>query len=122
MKSFKLLDFWISCGIIFCFTVLSFGLSGIYYFFGCFVIGCWQMFSMLVHGFNRCFTIKGGKRYYYHFMTAGILLLWIPGIVFQIRSFAYPIVFICSLMSVYYTWICYDEVFNKMQRPLALLK
>jgi hypothetical protein len=40
-------------------------------------------------------------------------LLWIVMI---------TLLFAAPFMAIYYTWLCYDEVYVKMQRPLAALK
>jgi hypothetical protein len=74
MKQFKIIDFWVSAGLIISFTITSVieGFDNFltnYFFVGYFVVGGWQVFSMLVHAFNHWFTIKKSTRYFYHWIT-----------------------------------------------------
>ena len=119
MKRFKLIDFWINIGLIISTVTISI-LKGEENFFhnsflmGYFIVGGWQVISMLVHVYNRCFTKKWGARYIYHWV-AFIAVITIPG------SF-WILLYIAPFMAAYYTYVCYRETFVKMQRPIALLK
>jgi hypothetical protein len=120
MKRFKIIDFWISVGLMISFTIIS-SIEGFdnflsnYFLAGYFFVGGWQVISMIVHTIEKCFTYKGGSRYVYHWATF-ISLITMPLGSVWILLFAAPV------MAVYYTWICHEEVYIKMQRPLALLK
>lgn len=124
MKQFKLYDTWISIGLIIGFTLFSLVKLDYTFLIGYCVIGGWQLISMVVHGLNRWFVQKGSARYRYHYMVAIIVLLSLVGLL------AYPLLmivlfvllFAAPVMAVYYTWLCYREVYVKMQRPLAILK
>lgn len=115
MKTFKLVDFWVSAGLILVFAVLSVFKHDETFMVGYFVVGTWQVISMLVHVFTKTFTHRPGARYAYNWITL-ISVVTMPLGSFWILLFTAP------FMAVYYTWICYREVFVKMQRPLSVLK
>ena len=113
MKSFKTYDLWISVGLIFSFTILSI-IDTPVLFAGYFIVGGWQVISMLVHAYNRCFTNRWGARYIYHWITF-IAVVTMPG------SF-WALLYVAPFMALYYVYLCYNEVYVKMKRPLDLLK
>ena len=115
MKKFKLYDAWISAILIIGFTVASFINQDHTFIIGYFVVGGWQVISMLVHVFTRTFTTRGGPRFVYHWIT------FISLVTFPFGSF-WILLFTAPFMAIYYTWICYGEVRKMYQRPLALLK
>ena len=115
MKKFKTIDMWISIGLIAGFAIASLINQDYTFITGYFVVGGWQVISMIVHAVDRCFTEKTGARYIYHWITF-ISLVTMP-----IGSF-WILLFTAPFMAVYYTWLCYNEVYIKMQRPLAQLK
>jgi len=119
MKKFKVIDFWISAGLIIASAIIGI-LEGFedflsnYFLMGYFVVGAWQVISMLVHAFYKCFTKRGGARYIYHWITF-ISVVTMPG------SF-WVLLYIAPFMAVYYAGLCYAEVRKMNQRPLDLLK
>lgn len=115
MKTFKLADFWVSAGLIIVFTVLSIFKQDYTFIVGYFVVGAWQVISMLVHVFTHTFTYRPGARYAYQWITL-IAVATLPLGSFWILFFTAP------FMAIYYTWLCYHEVYVKMQRPLSVLK
>lgn len=113
MKKIKEIDFWVSVGLIILFTILYLATTdAAYALAGYFVIGSWQVISMIVHAWNHWFTT--GTRLYYHW-TVFISLAGFP-------LTCVVLLFIAPLMAVFYATICYREVYIKMKRPLALLK
>ena len=124
MKKFKVYDLWINIILIFGFTI--FGLIKFDYSFliGYCVVGAWQIISMFIHGHYRWFSQKAGRRFIYHnivfviflLITFGFLILPLLYFILLILLFAAP------FMAVYYTLMCYNEVYVKMQRPISLLK
>ena len=120
MKTFKIIDLWVSTGLIISFTIITI-LEGFedflsnHFLTGYFVVGAWQGISMLAHAFTKCFTHKWSARYIYHWITF-ISVVTMPAGSFWILLFTAP------FMAVYYTGLCYTEVRKMHQRPLALLK
>jgi len=119
MKQFKIIDFWINIGLILSSVIISFlekseDFLHNGFLLGYFIVGGWQVISMLAHAYNRCFTSRWGARYIYHWITF-IAVITMPGS-FWVLLYAAP------FMAIYYTYLCYKEVYIKMQRPLALLK
>lgn len=120
MKAFKLVDFWVSAGLIIACTTISViegwgDFLNNSFLAGYFIVGTWQVISMLVHVFTRTFTHAWGARSIYHWITL-LALITMPVGSFWILLFTAP------FMAVYYTWLCYREVYVKMQRPLSVLK
>ncbi len=115
MRKFKKIDAWISIILITGFAIATIIFKGYTFLIGYFVVGGWQVISMLVHGFKHSFTKKWNKRYVYHWITF-ISLITMPLGSFFILLFAAPI------MAVYYAWLCSDEVRKMNERPLAVLK
>ena len=115
MKQFKVIDFWISSILIAGFLVASMINRDFTFLAGHIIVGAWQVISMIVHAATQCFTYKSGARYWYHWITL-IFLLTMPVGSFWILLFTAP------FMAIYYTCLCYNETYVKMQRPLAVLK
>ena len=115
MKKFKTIDFFISTMLITAFTIYCLIKRDESFFIAYFVVGGWQVISMLVHVFNGCFIYKGGSRYIYHWITLVSIITMPIGSI-------WILLFTAPFMAIYYTWLCYHEVYVKMQRPLALLK
>lgn len=115
MKKFKKIDLFINITLIIVFTVYWIIKQDSSFFLAYFVVGGWQVISMLIHVFNKCFTYKRGSRYIYHWVTF-VSLATMP-----LGSY-WILLYIAPFMAIYYTYLCYHEVYVKMQRPLAVLK
>lgn len=115
MQKFKMIDFWVSCVLIAGFAIASLINQDYTFIIGYIVVGSWQVISMITHLATGTFIYKGGQRYIYNWVTL-IALVTLP-----VGSF-WVLLFIAPVMALYYTQICYVEVFIKMKRPLALLK
>ncbi len=124
MKKFKQMDAWISIILIIVFTMLSLIRLDDTFLIGYFVVGGWQVISMIIHAVNGWFCEKGSKRYRYHWIVGITLLTVLLGLGIYPLLFIILLVllFIAPLMAVWYCWLCYEEVYVKMQRPLSLLK
>lgn len=115
MKKFKKIDTWISIILITGFAIATIINRDNTFLLGYFVVGGWQVVSMLVHVYNQSFTQKKGTRRNYHWITL-ISLITMPVGSFLILLFTAP------FMAVFYTCLCFDEVRKMNQRPLAMLK
>jgi hypothetical protein len=115
MKKFKTADYRISILLIALFTLVSLIKKDGTFITGYFVTGAWQITSMIIHTWNGWFSRSGSARYIYHWIVL-VAVLTLPAGSFFILLFTAP------FMAVYYTYLCYQEVTVKMQRPLALLK
>ena len=123
MKKIKIYDLFISLSLMLAGVIagILWGIkTGLYSYY---LTGGWQLASMLFHTHYNCFTKKGSVRYYYHWLAAiCCCCLTLVGI-FTAFSFTYFLLLLSApLMAFYYTYICYQEIFIKMQRPLAILK
>ncbi len=115
MKKFKQIDSWISVFLIVAFAIATIINQDYAFLLGYFVVGAWQVISMLVHAYHRIFTYKGGTRYVYHWITL-ISLVTMPVGSYWILLFTAP------FMAVFYMWLCFEEVRKMNQRPLAIFK
>lgn len=124
MKKFKIIDTWISIILITGFLLTSLIKRDQTFIYGYFVVGAWQIISMIIHGINGWFTNKGGKRYTYHFIVITLICFSLIGLLFYpfLMLVLVVLIFAAPFMAVAYTMMCYKEVYVKMQRPLALLK
>jgi hypothetical protein len=92
--------------------------------YGYFIVGGWQIISMAIHFIMKWFCNKSSVRYNYQITVLIVILNSLIGLVFkQLLFFVLALLIVAApFMAIYYTWICYYELYVKMQRPLALLK
>jgi hypothetical protein len=124
MKKFKTIDYWGSVTLLITFLVYSLIRLDYTFLYGYLVIGAWQCCSMIIHIWNNWFTNTAGARRNYHRVVVILLLLTLIGMLFGPLLYAVMLcmLFAAPLMAVYYTRLCYVELYIKMQRPLAQLK
>jgi hypothetical protein len=124
MRKFKTSDYWISLVLITCGLVYSITRLDDTFLYGYFVVGGWQCVSMIVHAWNGWFTNKGDARRNYHILVVVIIAWTIVGMLYHPVLYIelLAMLFAAPLLALYYTRLCYLEVYVKMQRPLALLK
>lgn len=125
MKTLKIIDTWISLTLIVGFAVGSLVLQSFtMLLIGYFIVGGWQVISMVVHWHNKWFMHKGGKRASYHriVLIMGLVTATILAIPCLYILTLFTMLFAAPFMAVYYTCICYNEVYVKMRRPLADLR
>lgn len=96
MKKVKEIDAWISSILIAGFAIVSIINYDDTFIVGYFVVGGWQVISMIVHAVTKTFTNKRGSRYAYHWITA-VSLATMPLGSFWILLFTAP------FMAVFYT-------------------
>jgi len=124
MKRFKKIDVWISVGLILASVIWACVCAGHDFLAGYFVVGACQLISMILHAANGWFSEKGSSRYYYHIAVACILGIALIGMVIYTVLFIILLflLFFAPVMAIWYTCMCYNETYIKMQRPLSLLK
>lgn len=124
MRTYKKIDCWVSIMLIGCFTAASLVRQDETIFYGYFTVGGWHIISMIIHGLNNWFTERGSQRLIYHWIVFWLFILTVSGFLFFpiIIMMAYLMLFAAPFMAIYYTWLCYDETYVKMRRPISLLK
>lgn len=119
MKRIKKIDFWISITLI-----ALFGFASIFFnnghpyqtlLLGYIVVGTWQSISMIFHSIKGVFVRPWSRRFVY----TGVSILAIAGF-FTGGPWLYIMPWLAPLMAVYYTWLCYEETFIRLKRPLEL--
>ena len=123
MKKFKQIDFLISCLLIVSSIVWAFVTLDYRFLVGYFVVGGWQLISMLVHVFMDWFSEKGTKRFNYQVAVLAIIIIGSLGfLISPLLVIYFPLLFLSPFMAAWYAWLCYNETYVKMQRPMAFLK
>ena len=123
MNQFKIIDFWISVGLIFSFSIIvfleekkiSFDLDSL--LLGYFVIGTWQIISLITHLVYKNKILISSVRKIYSLITLICLITMPMGfLMFAILFYLAP------FMAIFYTCICGIELISKAKRPLYQLK
>lgn len=115
MRKFKEVDMWISIVLIVGFSIATLIKQDNTFIIGYFVVGGWQVISMIVHAVTGTFTHSRGYRFAYHWIA------FISVITMPIGSF-WILLFTAPVMAVYYTGLCYTELRKMNERPLSILK
>jgi hypothetical protein len=124
MKNYKRAD-WIVQLMLMSYIILHMAITqeATILFAGYFVVGGWQLISMLLHEYAGSFTAKGSRRRYYHNSVYIILLIALTGILIpQLLLIFYLLLYISPFMAIWYTYLCFDETEHHMRRPLSQLK
>jgi hypothetical protein len=133
MKTYKQIDFWGSVILINGFIIASFIRMDATFIIGYFVVGAWQLVSIIVHGVKQWFTRKGNSRLIYQHLIivlacalTGAFVIFLAahevgGIFLMVILFALLIT--APFLAISYTVICYNELFVAIpKRELAHLK
>jgi hypothetical protein len=123
MKTFKLIDLALNISLILFFAVFTLIKKDYSFIYGYFIIGGWQVISMLIHQSAGWFTRKGSARNSYFTLTLIIILT--GALAFLVPLFAiiyYILLFTAPALAIVYTLICFDECREMRHRPLDVLK
>ncbi|MCY7290766.1 MAG: hypothetical protein LH615_01150 [Ferruginibacter sp.] len=124
MKCFKIVDFTVSIMLIVVVTIISLINADNFIFIGYFIVGGWQIFSMIIHFIKKWFCQTGTRRNNYHFTIFLIALYSCTGFIDKEALFPLFIVllFTAPFQAIFYCWLCWNEITVKMKRPLSILK
>ena len=123
MKIFKQYDLLIQVALIIGFAIAALVRLDATFILGYFVVGGWQLISIIIHFIKKWFSKKRNTRNYYLISISFLLLSVVLGLLFPFFLIVfYLLLFAAPFMACYYAWICYDEVYHKMRRPLYQLK
>lgn len=122
MKEFKTIDVIIQVFLIIGISIKSLLNMDQTFLHGYFIIGACQVTSIIVHQYNKWFTNNLSRRFYYHRITLGVILTMAFAYLIPVFFIIwYLMLFAAPFMAIYYTAICYREVFYPMKRPLDLI-
>lgn len=126
MKEFKQVDWLISLSLIVLFLVAGL-LDSIWFIYGYFSVGGWQIISMLVHELSGWFVPKGSLRRNYHLVVLAIVIvgpsfLVFPPLVYVSGFILFTLLFAAPVMALFYTSLCYDEWKKLSKRPISVIK
>ena len=120
MKTFKMIDGFISIILIIFFAISSLVNLNNTFLAGYLIVGAWQVISMITHAINGWFVEKGSKRYKYHWFVTITLVVVLLGFAISpiLIYLLFTLVFISPLMAVFYTYMCFSEVrkMNQLQK------
>ena len=124
MKTYKLVDFYGSVLLIVGSIVTAFILANEYALLGYFIVGGWQLISMIVHERMSLFTGPGSKRRRYHILVLIIIALTLLGLLVYpvLMIVLFVLLFAAPFMAGYYAFLCYSEIELISSRPLAQLR
>ena len=110
METFKRYDLWISVILITGSALYSLIKADFSFIVCYFIVGGWQVISMVVHATNGWF-ISHKSRKFYHWIVAVIIAVGLLAFLMPYLLFIYYIMlFVAPLMAIYYTVICNIEV------------
>lgn len=129
MKKFKIVDCWVSAILITGSFIYGFISRNFNFIAGYFIVGGWQLISIATHYLTDTFIGKARNNYtkLIGWATVSLFSLFIVALAWEplygLLLIALLLVLIISpLMAIYYTYLCFEETYMKMKRPLALLK
>ena len=124
MKTYKLVDFYGSVLLIVGSIVTAFILANEYALLGYFIVGGWQLISMIVHERMGLFNGTGSKRRRYHILVLIIIALTLVGLLVYpvLMIILFVLLFAAPFMAGYYAFLCYSEIELISSRPLAQLR
>lgn len=129
MKKFKLIDCWMSTILITGSFVYGFTSRDFSFIRGYFVVGVWQLISIITHYLTNTFIGRSRNNYTKIIAWIAISLLIIAVISQAWEEFyglmmfeLFLLLIVAPIMAIYYTRLCFEETYVKMKRPLALLK
>lgn len=123
MKKFKLYDLLVNLLLIFLFLIISLFRKDYTFLIGYFVVGAWQLISILIHAYYKWFTQAKSRRYYYSSAVVCIIITALLGFIFYpFLLLLYLMLFAAPLLALYYVWICYTEIRIIYRHELIQLK
>ena len=123
MERFKKTDLIISIALIIVCTIVSLVKNDVTFIYSYFIVGGWQVISMVVHAVNGWFTRKKSMRVIYHWTV--IIIFIAASLTFIVPQFFfifYIMLFAAPVMALCYTGICYREVREIRERHSLALK
>jgi hypothetical protein len=130
MRTFKLIDSLISTTLILVLLYLNLFTGTKIIFLSYFIVGGWQLASMIIHEINRWFVGEGSARRLYHQLVLWMIivflalvlieLLW-TGSVYFLLIYLYLLLVISPAMAIYYTVHCFLEWRESFDKPMAKL-
>ncbi len=122
MKTIKTIDCWVNIGLMVG-SVIAVLVNQTNLLKAYFVVGGWQLLSMITHTINGWFMKKGGARNVFQWVVVSILIL----VLLSQAITPFLLIFFILLMgspvlALIYTKICYDELAELGLRHALSLK
>jgi hypothetical protein len=115
MKKFKIIDFWVSVSLIIGSIIYGFLVKNETIIISYFIVGGWQVVSILIHFFTKYKANSSRKIYQLLALAIGLLPIahFIDEKIELIILFV--LLFVTPAMAIYYTSLCGFEVFHKKE-------
>ncbi|MDB5249093.1 MAG: hypothetical protein JWQ40_3487 [Segetibacter sp.] len=122
MRAFKKIDLLIQVMLVIVFTIIEIVHSKSLFILALYILGGWQLISMLIHWANKWHPMKGGRRFSFQIVFVALFVLAsLAELVFQKVFLQHFLLFTLPVLSIYYSYICYMEIFYYSKRPLELI-
>ena len=131
MKTFKLADALISTVLIIVAAGIGFAYGNEYIFYCYFIVGGWQVISMIIHEINKWFVPEGSVRRLYHRVVVWMIIVFIiwafTGYILSetfghyILVYLYLLLVFTPVMAIFYTTLCFIEWKKSHAKPMAKL-
>jgi hypothetical protein len=124
MKLFKTIDLSVSVSLMLFFATGFFFHWKISIIAGYFIVGVWQVVSMLVHFIKGWFIKKGSSRDIYQIIVLIVFLIALLGLFITPLLFMllYFLLAAAPVMAISYSAICFSEMRSLAIQHLSLLK
>lgn len=111
MKTFKIIDFWVQASVVIAGTVIAITDPDNFYV-AYFLVGAFQLASMLIHEVAQSGTAKGTARRVYHNITYIFVIAMVSSpFLYPLLFIFLPLLFFAPVMALYYLRLCYKESF-----------
>ncbi len=119
MITLKKLDFWGQITVTITIIICAIFLKGNTLFAFYFIVGGWQLISVLIHVFAKK-MLKAESRQVYHVVLLLVLLFLIIGLFVTsiMWLLLYGLLFLSPLLAIWYLIICYTEIKVNQSRDL----
>lgn len=129
MKKFKMIDCWVSVILITGSFIYGLTSRNFNFIAGYFIVGGWHLISIITHYLTNTFIGRSRNNYtrLIAWIAISLLAFYLSAqaweAIFGLMMFEFVLLLMTApFMAIYYTYLCFDETYNKMKRPLALLK
>ncbi|MDB5191566.1 MAG: hypothetical protein JWQ96_1129 [Segetibacter sp.] len=121
MKTWKIIDLIAQVLMIVGFVIAAIAGNSNAYISGYFIVGAWQLTSMLIHNHNKWHTRKGSPRFIFQIVVVLTILFTAISVIIPLSGFLPTLLFVASVLVVSYALLSYKEIVYYSKRPLELI-
>ena len=122
MRTFKKIDLLIQLILIIVFTIIDIVYHKSLSILAFSIVGGWQLVSMAIHCINKWHPMKGGRRFNFQIIIVTLFVfVCLAELFLQPAFLQHFLPFTLAVLSIYYAYVCYMEIFYYSKRPLELI-